>query len=421
VGRAGQQAAGSDSLSVVTERLLGDRHDETVDAVCAAVFARFPVYAGLRDGAGYRRAVSKLVQLHCATVAGRRRLTPTEIVTLHVIGAQRAREGVPEDDMVGSVRAAMAAGWGRVVDLLAETCETPSAMADVLKELYELHTAFGEEVQAGLCSGFRSEVDQRLPSHVRAQAAVVDRLLEGTGTDDELYAHARQYGVPLPMPLAPLLVTGIADPVELRKAANRVAGTAPETIEGVARTTGTPAHVVLVATEAEADARPMLLERVRLAAEQDDVVVVAGRPAEQPSSFEPAYRQAEADLSCARRARPRGGVVDVEELALYGLLARASPEDRVDFCTRVLGGLLTPVNEELLASIEALARTRWVATTAARAVGVHEQTMRYRLRRIGELSGRKPSDPVDRLLLDVAMRIYRGWLTALADEAGGNA
>jgi hypothetical protein len=402
---------------VVTERLLGDRHEETVDAVCAEVFARHPVYAGLRDGDGYRRAVSRLVRLHGATVGERRRMTSAEAVTLHVIGAQRAREGVPEDDMVGSVRAAMAAGWRQCVDLLAEACETPTVMADALKELYERHVAFGEDVQAGLCSGFRSEADQRLPSHVRTQAAVVDRLLEGACTDDELYEHARQYGVPLPSPLVPLVVTGPVDAGVLRAAAGKVARAIPGTVEGPTRTAGPVVHVVLVATAVEDDRRSTLLGRVHEVAKAEGAAVVVGSPAACPSSFEAAYRRVEADLGCARAARPRGGAVDSDELAFYALLARARPEERADFCTQVLGRLLTPVNEELLGSIEVLVSTKWNVAAASRAMGVHQQTMRYRVRSIGKLTGRNPSDPHDRLLLDVAVRIYRGWLAELSDEA----
>lgn len=419
MGRAEQPAA-DDPLAVVTSRLLGDEHEAVLDGICAAVFDQRPVYAGLRDQAGFRHGISRLVHLHCATVVERRRLTATEVVILHLIGAQRAREGIPEEEMVGTVKAAMTAGWSHFVDLLAEACTTPAAMRAALKEVYARNVAFGDDVQAGLRTGFRSEVEQRLPSHIRTQSAVVDRLTEGSWTDDELFAHAREYGVPLLVPLGPLLVTGPADMGSLRQAASEVAESVSGVVEGPARTAGTVPHVVLVANEADAEHRPGMLERAREAALAAGAVVVVSRPADRPSSFEPAYRLAEADLAFARAARPRGGLVECDELILYRMLDSAAPEERADFCVRVLGrlpGLPVDKRTELVETAEVLLSVGWNARAASEAMGVHYQTMRYRQRRLQEATGRNLADHVDRLLLELAIRIHRGWLTALADTA----
>lgn len=421
MGRAEQDAVTNDPLVAVTMRLLGDRHEVVVERICSEVFEKRPVYAGLRDKAGFRRGVSKLVQLHCVTTVERRRLTPPEVVTLHVIGAQRAREGVPEDEMVGTVRAAMVAGWGQFVDLLAEVCPTSADMKTALKEVYGRNADFGDDVQAGLCSGFRSELEQRLPSHVRAQSAVVDRLVDGSWTDEELFAHAREHGVPLLPPLGPLLVTGPTDMATLRKAASEVAASVPSIVEGPTRTTGTVAHVVLVANQATVERRSKVLSDVREAASRLGAVVVVSPPSERPSSFGVAYGLAEAGLPFARSARPRGGLVLCDELALYRLLDSAGPEERTDFCGRVLGNLSSlPADKraELVDTAEVLISVGWNATAACEVIGVHYQTMRYRVRRLREVTGRNPSDSVDRVLLELAVRIYRGWLVALSDDNG---
>lgn len=103
--------------------------------------------------------------------------------------------------------------------------------------------------------------------------------------------------------------------------------------------------------------------------------------------------------------------MDCDELALYRLLDSARPEERADFCVRVLGHLPTlPADKrnEFVDTAEVLVSMGWNASAAGQAMRVHYQTMRYRLRKLREVTGRNLSDPVDRLLLEVAIRIYPG-------------
>jgi hypothetical protein len=415
----------ADPLAAVTERLLGDRHQAVVDAIASEVFDRHPVYAGLRDKAGFRRGVAKLVELHCATVAGHRRLTAAELVSLHVIGAQRAREGIPEEDMVGTVDSAVTIGWDQFVDVLTEVCPDPDEIGGIVKEVFRRTAVFVDDVQGGLCSGYRSENEQRLPSHVRVQATVVDRLLDGSWTDDALYQYARECGVVLLPPMRPILVTGRADIGRLREAATAVAGAGADIIEGPVRTAESLPHAVLVSNGADEAPQNAISLMKKLSADRDVVVLVGGL-ADSPAGMPTAYRVAEDHLRLAPLARPTGGAVGCDELALYRLLDTATPEERADFCIRVLGDLRKLSRDkrsELLETCEALIAERWNTRAASRALGVHYQTMRYRLRRVQEVTGRDLSIALDRLLLEVAVRVYRGWLAPLSDacEADRNA
>lgn len=411
-----KNASVGDPLDALTQRVL-HQHDAVVEAICNEVYQRRPVYASMRDKAGFKRGVSKLLKVHCATLSERRRPTTAEMVTLHVIGAQRAREGVPEEEMLASVEDALTAGWAQLVGALTDLGIPAERMKSALVDLYRLHVAFGDDLRAGLRAGFRCEVEQGIPSHVRAQSAVVDRLIDGSWTEDELFAHAREHGVSLLPPLAPLLVGGHDDVRILRGwAAAIVAGT-PSVIEGTARSVETVPHVVLVANRATDSDWRHVLQRVGTVASQEGAILIASRPCDGVSKFAESYRLVAADLRFAAAARPRGGLVDGDELAMYRLVGSADPEDRVDFCVRVLGKLhALPAEKraELVDTAETLVSVGWNATAASALIGVHYQTMRYRLRRLRETTGRDPSNAVDRLLLEMAIRIYRGWLLPIA-------
>ena len=70
----------------------------------------------------------------------------------------------------------------------------------------------------------------------------------------------------------------------------------------------------------------------------------------------------------------------------------------------VLGPLLAEGNAHLLETLRAYLR-EGAATTAAQALHVHAQTLRYRLRRVRELTGHDPHRPWQRFVLETACAI----------------
>lgn len=69
------------------------------------------------------------------------------------------------------------------------------------------------------------------------------------------------------------------------------------------------------------------------------------------------------------------------------LLAAAEPSGAERFVVRTLGALLEPANEHFLITLTHLADHAWNIRAAADALDVHENTIRYRVRRIEEVSG----------------------------------
>ena len=66
-------------------------------------------------------------------------------------------------------------------------------------------------------------------------------------------------------------------------------------------------------------------------------------------------------------------------------------------------GPLEAAGGELLRTLAAYLEGGGALEACARALFVHPNTVRYRLRRVSELTGRGPSDPRDALVLRVAL------------------
>ena len=103
-------------------------------------------------------------------------------------------------------------------------------------------------------------------------------------------------------------------------------------------------------------------------------------------------------------------VATFRDLGSMQLLLSLQGERGVElFCESLLGALVAHDERHGSALIDSLrayieANGRWA--DAASALGVHRHTMRYRVRKIEELTGRDLSDARDRLELWLALRAY---------------
>jgi hypothetical protein len=100
-------------------------------------------------------------------------------------------------------------------------------------------------------------------------------------------------------------------------------------------------------------------------------------------------------------------VVGYDEVVPLAAVLDAPDEDRAAFVDAHLGTLLKdPRGEDLVASLDAYYRHGSIAT-AARALYVHRHTLEYRLKRIEDLVQVDLSDPITRLLMQLALVLRR--------------
>ncbi|WP_143546025.1 MULTISPECIES: PucR family transcriptional regulator [unclassified Rhodococcus (in: high G+C Gram-positive bacteria)] len=97
-------------------------------------------------------------------------------------------------------------------------------------------------------------------------------------------------------------------------------------------------------------------------------------------------------------------VLDTGDGQLLALLTARPTADTSEVVRTVLGSLTESANAHILEGLSAFIATG-TATAAASQLHVHPQTLRYRLRRAQELTGRDPRSAWHRLALDTAIQL----------------
>lgn len=353
-------------------------------------------------------SLRRITDLFVRVVEEGRPLRSEEMVTVHVIGAQRARQGVPVDAVIDGMRVALRIVWEAVLEAASEY-EAAVAL-DVVSRLSFGHMEFMHTVLDAVETGYATEREQRLSGQVRAQATFVDRLLEGHW-DDEMRIRSR--GSALGYDLGKLcgllmaMPTGGRDTEAVRGGAARLAARVPGAFEGPLRTLPC-LHVIVVLPVVSPTAWTEALETVAEVARHERLLVVPVEPTPLVSSLAHLYRRAQRYLRLAHSAGSGPGIVTVRDLRLYAVLARIPLNDRVDFVRDLLGPVLDlPEHKatELLDTLDAVYRRRGRIAEAAGDLHLHQNSVRYRLNRIEQLTGLSLDIPAERLHLELAMRL----------------
>ncbi len=133
-----------------------------------------------------------------------------------------------------------------------------------------------------------------------------------------------------------------------------------------------------------------------------------GNVAKSVAELARSHVEARQALRLSRRAGTRGHVTSYRALGAFRLLLEVqSPDALRAFVGEVLGPLLKYAESRetpLLETLEALAGARWVRRAAARTLGIHINSMSYRIERIEALTGLSLDDPETRVAVAIAVR-----------------
>jgi sugar diacid utilization regulator/putative methionine-R-sulfoxide reductase with GAF domain len=133
-----------------------------------------------------------------------------------------------------------------------------------------------------------------------------------------------------------------------------------------------------------------------------------GNLANGVSELARSHIEARQALRLTRRAGGRGRVASYRSLGAFRLLLEVqSPEALRRFVSELLGPLLQYAQSRdtpLLDTLEALSAARWVRRAAARKLGIHINSMTYRVERIETLTGLQLDDPETRVAISIALR-----------------
>lgn len=117
-----------------------------------------------------------------------------------------------------------------------------------------------------------------------------------------------------------------------------------------------------------------------------------------------AWHEASASARAAAAEARFGPVADWADIGPYRLLTALAPETGPDHTVRTL---LTPAHRDLARTAETFLDLAGQASRTAAELGIHRQTLYYRLTRVQRLTGLDLNDGEDRLLLHMALKAAR--------------
>ncbi|MFF1648972.1 PucR family transcriptional regulator [Streptomyces sp. NPDC058240] len=167
-------------------------------------------------------------------------------------------------------------------------------------------------------------------------------------------------------------------------------------------TGGLPSLAALVRLRSTDVLDPALLaaDRLRATAGRDTTAGIAA-PRRGLADLAAAWHEAVAAARAATAESRFGPVVEWSAIGPYRLLTALPAEASADPVVRTL---LTPPHRDLARTAEVFLDCAGQASRTAAALGVHRQTLYYRLSRIQQLTGLDLNDGEDRLLLHMALK-----------------
>jgi hypothetical protein len=365
---------------------MESEEDRFARSLVAALREQIPGYARMPaevlDGQVLASARAG-VALFRALAAEWREPADDELLVFRESARARAGEGVPLDDVLRAYRLGAQLAWDELVSRATAAGERdalPATAATVLRLLDRLSSAVSET--------YLDERQYRLAEDARLVAELIDVLAADRPVPEGLRALATRLGSPILETYRPFALTrpGLPAAVHSQTAASL-------RLQGVLAMTEGEAVVGLADPEAE----PAALTGGR-------GLLALGEPTRR-AELRPALDDVRLLLAIARRRGRRDGTVDAVEFAVP-LLVAGSPRLAAQVRRRVLGPLEAYEggrSGEMLRSLRTYFGERLNRGRAATALGVHPNTLDYRLGRIEELCAVRLSDPHDIARIELAL------------------
>jgi DNA-binding PucR family transcriptional regulator len=255
-------------------------------------------------------------------------------------------------------------------------------------------------------------------TELRLGRDLVDELLSGTDEERSL-ARAQALGYDLERPHRVLVVEGNdgahgADGVANQDAFFHAVRRGVRD-SGAGSLLAARAGTVVVLADAE---RPWESVRAAVVAEQGGgrCRLGVGGVCERPADFPRSYREARLALRMQEATGGGDAATEFDTLGVYRLLAEAEDVGTVErFASEWLGDLLhydARKHSDLVATLSRYLECGRSYEATAKALAVHRSTLKYRLQRIGEISGHDLNDPDTSFNLQLATRAWHA-LSAL--------
>ncbi|WP_234336704.1 PucR family transcriptional regulator [Streptomyces xylophagus] len=323
---------------------------------------------------------------------------PLDTGTAAEIGHRRARQNVPLPTVMTAYRVGVKYFWEVVVD---EATTTALVGNDVLVATASAMWEIQDGITEGMVSGYHDEVARRLLAGDQERSALVEALLEGRSMDaDAVWSAAEVLRVPRD---GPFTVVAAEVPGIGRRALPDIA--ALLTRRGI---------------RSAWRLRPDLqlgIVHLRTPRDLDDLVEVLRDHAERRVGVSPSYDDLNRTGDALRFAKVamRGGDAQSSAVTVFddspvAVATAGAPDVMARVAAKVLGPVEALPEDEralLLDTLDVWFDCGGSAEEAAKQLYVHPNTVRTRLRRITEHTGRSLTDPRGITELALALRAVR--------------
>lgn len=396
-----QVDAGAEALAA---RML-ERTEEFAAAVTARITALVPVYAERVARADLHRSVVGHFRvifdgLLDPALDGN---APADLA-----GRARAAEGVPMSAVFEAYQISLAYIWEHLAEAAERDEVAPRVALRAASALWRRLSGFTDV----MADSYRAELSARIRSEEQRRSALIQALLEGHLSEPQVWEAADALRLPHQGPYVVI--------------AARVAGAGEHGLtrgmeEGLQRQSITSAWRLLHDVEIGLASLPH-------PADQLDVLIDAlaagsvGRV-----GISPLYDDLTGTSQALRLARiALRGAASPGKVVVFGrdsrsVAAASAPDVMARLSRAIFAGLDTMPAEDraiLLDTFGAWLDHGGSADEAARKLYVHPNTVRYRLRRLEERTGRTLSDPRHVAELSLAFEVDRGRVALLAEGAG---
>lgn len=376
--------AGPDAALADLAAWARDRLPRLIDDAVAAVVDRMEVYRSEEPvpRADLRRSVAHNLRFIVTAIAHPDQ--PPDLAAPQETGRRRAMQGMPLPEVLRAYRISFATLWDALVEHVRRG-RRPSA-ADALLTAASMIWQLTDEHALALTEAYRAATAELLVAHQRRRSALVEALLSG-----QLGQEAG--------PLEAAALLGLPPGARQVVVAADTRGLAEESLPAVERRLAE--HGVVSGWRLT----PALqLGVVALHDDQRDTVLsVLGEVATARTGVSPPYASlvdtpralqlARAALSTLPAGRPEVHMFNPSPLAA---LMACDPDEGRRLAREVLGPVLEQSPDDravLLDTLNAYLDHAGSAERAAEVLYCHPNTVRYRLRRLHELTGRSLSDP----------------------------
>jgi len=357
-----------------------------------------------------RGAARRVALVALAAIRASRGLTPGDRAVVAGVAADGAERNLAVEVLVEALHGARAAAWDRAVAIALEVERDGSLDVHELGQLGAAFLRVGDDLEAALLAGHGRVQSARGHGRRRTRSQMLVDLLSGVFDDDSLVANARPFGLDLRQAHGLMLLSkcGTEPTVGTLTAAEAALAGRLSALQVDMSGDAIPHAVLVVPAGASIwDEAVALVGQVSRAHRVHGVIVP---PVVGPAAIHAAYTRTRALLPVIRAAFRRPEVVDVGALAPYALLAGARTRDREALVQRTLGPILAqlePSRSNMLDALDVLTDAGGHTETAAAMLGVHHNTVRYRLGRIAVLTGLQYERSADRFVLQLAVMTRR--------------